>query len=157
MRSTRTRGILMKLKAVLHKGAPEDMVHAIQRSAFRAEILNLLRQNLRVGEFGPAEFYIQECDFAVGSDPMCEVRLTGVSVNERRATADFIQMRRALEELYYHALEPHVLEGGRRLQLMVSLMVDQVPFGLKSPLIEGEPIWIGEDTKPDEEDDDFPF
>lgn len=101
----------------------------------------VLKRHLRVGEFGPAEFYIQQCDLAVCSEPMCEVRLTGVSVTTKRATDDFRAALAELEKVYKEVIEI-LLDPNEKLQLFVSLMLDQAPFGETSSLLEREPIYV---------------
>jgi len=100
-----------------------------------------LRRCLRVGDFGPAEFYIQHCDFAIGDEPMCEVRLTGVSVNRRRATDDFHLALKELEQVYAEVIRQY-LPTGKKCQLFVSLMLDRAPLGESSSLLERDPIYI---------------
>ena len=138
----------MKLKAVLNVSADAGMVNAVHFSAFRKRIVGeVLVPHLHMKEdIGPAEFYIQESDRVVGDErQLCEVRLTGVSANKNRATNDFYRARHALERIYAQTLHP-LLRPGEKLQLMVSLMVDQPPLGENSTLIErkgGNPaIWI---------------
>lgn len=132
----------MKLKAELHKERRSDMQEAIESRAFRTWILTeVLERHLHVKNFGPAEFYIQESDFSVGSDPMCEVRLSGVSVSKRRSTQDFMDARDALERIYAETLRPF-LRPGERLQLMVTVMLDRVPLDATSTLVEGDAVWI---------------
>jgi hypothetical protein len=134
----------MKLKAVLHKGCQPALVKHLQSQKFRSIILDeVLKRHLHVFNFGPAEFYIQECDFACGSAPMCEVRLTGVSVTGNRATNDFVRALAALEHCYVTALEPyHTSASHRRCQLLVSMMLDRPPFGMTSPLLERDPVHV---------------
>lgn len=130
----------MKLKAVLEEDCSAALVALLESASFRAVILEeVLRRHLRVGNFGPAEFYIQKCDFACGSDPMCEVRLTGVSVNKKRATQDFENALMALENIYRDVLRKHVT---KKCQLFVSLMTDRAPMHYSSTLLEREPVYI---------------
>lgn len=132
----------MKLKSVVHESCPEDLLCALQSTSFRTSVLDrVLRPHLRVGEFGPAEFYIQYCDIAVGDEPMCEVRLTGVSVNTRRATDDFRDALRELEQVYREVIEK-LLPSGQRCQLFVSMMLDCAPLGESSSLLERDPVYV---------------
>ena len=137
----------MKLKAVLLKGCLPEMQVALESEGFYAEVVKrVLLPHLHMKEgVGPAECYIQKCDIAVGrKESLCEVRLSGVSVNNDRSTNDFYRARRTLERLYHETLL-QFLKKDERLQLMVSLMLDQPPFGEKSSLIErrgGAAIWI---------------
>ncbi len=149
----------MKLKAVLKKGCLPEMQGAVESSGFYVQVVKrVLVPHLHMKEdVGPAECYIQECDLAVGRQHnLCEVRLSGVSVNKNRATNDFYRARAALERLYHETLAPH-LKPGESLQLMVSLMLDQPPHGEMTSLIErrgGAAIWItgGETLPPPSED-----
>lgn len=133
----------MKLKADLHEECPDAMRAAVESPAFRERIYReVLATHLRVPSgWGPAEFYIQQCDFAVGAGPMCEVRLSGVSVNRRRSTQDFFDARLALQVIYAFTITPF-LKPGERLQLMTTLMLDRVPLGHDSNMIEDEAVWI---------------
>lgn len=133
----------MKLKAEIHKERPAEMQAALESREFRTRILvEVLEPHLHVEKgFGPAEFYIQECDFSVGSDPMCEVRLSGVSATKRRSTQDFENARDALERIYAETIKPF-LKPGDRLQLMATIMLDRVPFDATSTLVEGPAIWV---------------
>lgn len=137
----------MKLKAVLKFGCDPAMQAATESKDFYNKVLSqVLVPHLHMkGDLGPAEFYIQQADLAVGREEnLCEVRLSVVSTNRSRATNDFFDARRALEELYRETLQPFV-EANDRLQLMVSLILDQPPFDLKTTLIErqGSPaIWV---------------
>jgi len=133
----------MKLKADLHKECPSQMVEAVESSTFREIVYSgVLQRFLHVPDgWGPAEFYIQECDRAVGAGPMCEVRLSGVSVNRARSTEDFFNARGALEKLYTDTLRPF-LRPGERLQLMATLMLDRVPLDHNSTMVEAPAIWI---------------
>jgi hypothetical protein len=133
----------MKLKAVVQEGCPQELVDELEGAVFRNSILNrVLKKHLRVGEFGPAEFYIQKCDFACGGGAMCEVRLTGVSVNKRRSTEDFENAMEELERIYAEAISEYGEVNGESTQLFVSLMTDKAPLGMGSPLLERKPIYV---------------
>ena len=132
----------MKLKSVVHESCPEDLLNALQSAELRKQVLErVLQKHLRVGEFGPAEFYIQHCDIAVGDEPLCEVRLTGVSVNKRRATDDFYAALCELEVVYKETIEKF-LPRGQKCQLFVSMMLDRAPLGEQSSLLERDPIYV---------------
>ena len=132
----------MKLKAVVHESCPKELLDALQGITLREEVYKrVLRDHLRVNRFGPAEFYIQHCDLAVGNEPMCEVRLTGVSVNTSRATKDFHDALRELELVYKLTIQQY-LPAGQKCQLFVSLMLDRPPLGESSSLLEREPIYV---------------
>ena len=132
----------MKLKSVVHESCPEALRKSLESTTLRELVLErVLRKHLRVGEFGPAEFYVQHCDLAVGDEPMCEVRLTGISVNTRRATDDFRNGLRGLEEVYSEILQA-LLPEGQKCQLFVSMMLDRPPLGESSSLLERDPIWV---------------
>lgn len=132
----------MKLKAVLSEGCSQEMRAALENNDFRLRVLAaVIEKHLHAKDFGPAEFYIQKCDTAVGAELMCEVRLSGVSVNRTRSTQDFENARWALEQLYKEFIVAF-LKPGKQLQLMVSLMLDRVPLDSNSTLVEGEAIWL---------------
>jgi len=128
----------MKLKAVVNKVGVPGMQAVIESPEFYASVLDgVLAPHLKMKRtIGPAEFYIQESDLAVGrKDLLCEVRLSGVSMNRRRSTEAFYDARFALERLYHQTIHPFVPDG-ERLQLMVSIILDQPPWGEHSTLIE---------------------
>lgn len=139
----------MKLKATFTKGVVPLMHQAVEQTHFRRAVLDqVLKRHLRTGDLGPAEFYIQLSDFTVPTENptelMCEVKLSGVSVNMRRAGQDFVDAREALEILYKDTLQ-RTLRKGQRMQLMVSLAVDRPPLDMHTTLIEreGEPaVWL---------------
>lgn len=135
----------MKLKAVVQDGCPQGLVDDLESAAFRDSVLSrVLKGHLRVGDFGPAEFYIQKCDFACGGGAMCEVRLTGVSVNKRRSTEDFENALEELERVYADVIKKHAEVVRTRTQLFVSLMTDKAPLGMDSTLLERMPIYVPE-------------
>jgi len=137
----------MKLKAVLREGCLPAIKAAVESEPFELLVVNrVLVPHLHMSQdVGPAEFYIQESDVAVGRRRnLCEVRLSGVSVSKRRATDDFYKARHALERLYQETIFPFLAKD-EQLQLMVCLMLDQAPYLEKTSLIErsGKPaIWI---------------
>jgi len=133
----------MKLKAVVNVGCPEDLVIALNNIRGRI-LVEVLERHLRVkpGSFGPAEFYVQNCDFAVSEEPFCEVRLTGISVSPARAADDFRNARNELEKIYAEVIHQHLLQG-QKMQLFISVMADRsLPDGSPS-LVEGNAIWVG--------------
>ncbi len=133
----------MKLKAVLWKKAPRDLVEAVESEEFYSRVLlEVLGRCLRVIEFGPAEFYIQACDVAVGSTkPMCEVRLSGVSVTTKRSTQDYWDALCVLEDLYRETMED-LLPEESECQLFVAMMLDRPPLQESSSLLEREPVYV---------------
>ena len=133
----------MKLKAVLHDRCSKSLISALEGLQFREKVFErVLRRHLRFSEnCGPAEFYIQNCDFACSEEAMCEVRLTGVSVNTRRSTEDFRNALQELEAVYKEEITLHCRQG-EKYQLFVSMMLDQCPFGESSPLMERMPIFV---------------
>ncbi len=128
----------MKLKAVLPQGRGELLASAVESDTFDTRVIKevLIRHlHMRSG-VGPAEFYIQDCDYANGRRGMfCEARLTGVSVNSKRAPDDFYNARAALERVYAQTLHP-LLSRGEKLQLMISIMTDKPPKDGASSLVE---------------------
>lgn len=131
----------MKLKSVLNADSPDELVQRLQSWTWRNTVLkSVLVPYLHVPQdFGPAEFYIQHCDLSQ-SKFMCVVTLTGVSVTTSRSTDDFKDTVDALVEIYGAILEVYIKKG-ERCQLMVSIHLDQIPFGRTSPLIE-RMVWI---------------
>lgn len=114
----------MKLKAVVPSNFPEELRERM--NAIRPVVLErVIGRHLHRPEFGPAEFYVQICDEVDGMthDPMCEVRLSGVSVTPDRAPVDFFNARAELEEIYLELLKLHL--PGVKVQLMVSIMLDR--------------------------------
>ena len=133
----------MKLKAVVYSNCSVRLLEALQSREFRTRVLkDVLVPHLHVpDDFGPAEFYVQHCDLT-HSGPMCEARLTGVSVTENRSTTDFENARTALEDVYKDCIEKFLLPHGEECQLLVSIMLDQIPFNRKSSLIEAPAITV---------------
>ena len=132
----------MKLKAVVHSDCPQELICALQNGIFRtAVLLRVLVPHLHVPTgFGPAEFYVQHCDLS-DSEPFCEIRLTGISVTTGRSTDDFDQAAESLEKVCKGIIKTW-LPKGQKCQLMVSIMLDQVPFGKETALIERNAIWV---------------
>ena len=129
----------MKLKATVSKLSTE-CVNALNR--IRPLVLErVLVPHLKVSSgFGSGEFYVQKCDFADDSThaPFCEVRLSGVSLNDNRAAADFYRARDELERVYVETIGAHLAGmGNPQVQLSVSIMLDAPLKG--SSLVEGEP------------------
>jgi hypothetical protein len=151
----------MKLKAVVHRGTkdgfipdcPEELVKALNDLHTCVSERVLLKHLHAVG-FGPAEFYVQECDFAavgVSKFGFCEVRLTGVSVNDNRAPNDFVRARNELEAIYAELIKRY-LPRGQKMQLFVSIMLDaSIRFGSNpssTSIVEGEAKWIDGEKEP---------
>ena len=133
----------MKLKAVVNEGCPKDLVTALNNLRNRV-LTEVLERYLRVkpGSFGPAEFYVQNCDFAVSKELFCEVRLSGISVTSARAADDFRNARRELERIYTELIHQH-LPQGQKMQLFVLVIADR-PLTDGSPsLVEGNAMWVG--------------
>jgi len=130
----------MKLKAVIQRDCPVILRDAIE--GMRDEVMSrVIGPCLKRPNFGPAEFYIQECDVAVSKEGFCEVRLSGVSLARDRSEKDFDDARHALEALYAEKIRPY-LPRGQRMQLMVSIMLDAPRRSNDSTLVEADPIWI---------------
>ena len=134
----------MKLKAVLGDGCDPELVKALESASFVDQVKNrVLRGYLCMVDIGPAEFYVQKCDFACSNGAaMCEVRLTGVSVNTKRSTQNFLDALEALEDLYREVLSKHLPPSGETCQLFVSMMLDRPPFGMDTSLLERKPTIV---------------
>lgn len=129
----------MKLKAVVRRGCPKAFRDAIE--SMRTEVLRVVVGScLHRPKFGPAEFYIQECDVAVSDQELCEVRLSGVSLSRDRSEQDFDDARECLEMIYRRMIEAHYIVGDK-CQLMVSIMLDG-PRRDGSSLVEGPAKWV---------------
>lgn len=132
----------MKLKAVIPDNFPEALVRALNN--VRLSVMErVIGPHLHRPDFGSAEFYVQKCDEVSGEThaPMCEVRLTGVSLTTDRCHDDFYNARTEIERIYAEILAAH-LSPRTEVQLMVSIMLDQ-PLGALinnggSTLVEGE-------------------
>lgn len=129
----------MKLKAVIGRHMEQELQDEIE--VMRGEVMaRVIGPHLHRPNFGPAEFYIQRCDFAHSEKAFCEVRLTGVSMTRDRSDKDFDDACEALEALYREKIE-ETLFHPKQVQLMVSLMLDQ-PRRDGSCLVERPPIWV---------------
>ena len=95
--------------------------------------------HLRVSpNFGASEFYVQKCDEADAGThkPFCEVRLSGVSLNDERSANDFKRARAALQEIYAEVITRH-LKPGEEVELTAIIMLDAPLSG--SSLVEDSP------------------
>lgn len=140
----------MKLKAdVVNADLCPDAVEIariLSSRAFAAEVAwRILAPHLKSPKLGPAEFYLQECDFAVSGEEEVgvEARLSGVSgptIATRRAADDYPNALAALAGLYRETIE-RLLSRGLRCQLFVALMTDTpVKFkGEFTTLLESDP------------------
>jgi hypothetical protein len=126
----------LKLKAA-EAGLSEACVEELNR--LRPRVLKeVLVPHLKVSPtFGPSEFYVQKCDEADASThkPFCEVRLSGVSVNDERSVNDFSRCRTALEQVYADVITKH--HPGEEIELTTIIMLD-APLK-NSALVEGSP------------------
>lgn len=126
----------MKLKAVILDNFPEELAWALDR--IRPIIMErVVGPILHRPGFGSAEFYVQRCDYVESSthEPMCEVRLSGVSLTDDRSTKDFYDARDEIEKIYAEILAAH-LGPEISVQLMVCLMLDSPLNG--STIVEGK-------------------
>lgn len=134
----------MKLKATISRRVMESEGLIIALETIRSRVLNeVLKPCLKTGDFGPAEFFVQECDFAnrATHEPFCEARLTGVSINDDRAPNDF---RRAVKKLFsiYKDVIEKLTKKGIKTQLYVSLMLDAPLPNTDSSIVEVGPEWV---------------
>lgn len=134
----------MKLKAVVTGISPDEFIKELNR--LRKVILEkVLVPFLKVPpNFGPAEFYVQNCDEADGESHafFCEARLSGVSgptSNRKRSIQDYHDALATLETIYTDVIERN-FPMGSWVQLLVSIMLNEPIDG--STLIETEPKWI---------------
>lgn len=129
----------MKLKATIslpgkHFSKSErfslaQMVIATNSDELHREVYeNVLKRNLRVKDFGPAEYFTQMSDrmTRVGEDNIVgfDVTLSGVSFNTRRAVADFWEGLDNLHEIYSRVATEHLIPG-LRAQLFTRMAVDK--------------------------------
>lgn len=138
----------MKLKAAV-SGLHPVLVEKLNK--LRQRVLgSILVPYLKVSPtFSSAEFYVQKCDFADDEThtPFCEVRLSGVSVNDERAPNDFRRARRALADVYRDLIATHS-KIGTRTDHTTTIMLDAPLHG--STLVEDLPETI-EGTLTEEE------
>ncbi len=127
----------MKLKAA-QAGLSEACVMELNR--LRPRVLKeVLVPHLKVSpSFGASEFYVQKCDEADADThaPFCEVRLSGVSLNDERSANDFKRARAELEDVYAEVITRH-LKPGQGVELTTIIMLDAPLNG--STLVEGPP------------------
>ncbi len=128
----------MKLKAAVAHSTPDKLVRALENLRERVA-QDVLAGPLGSPNYGPAEFYVQDCDYGDPSAGLfVEARLTGVS---RRDDRNFEGALAALREVYVSTIKQN-LKSGRHLQLMVTIMVDLEPVLYETA---AEQV-IGEDT-----------
>ena len=134
----------MKIKAVIHPKSPKGFIVYLNEEIAKIILQRVLVPCMHVGSnFGPAEFYVQECDIARGGTPgfLCEVRLTGVSFNRKRSINDFYEAAKELHKIYAEAIKKFFQQSDR-VQLFVCIMVDKPLPETNENLIETEPEWV---------------
>ena len=122
----------MKIKAVTRKDVPQEFLDYLNSEQIAGRIfMGVLVRHLHVDEkAGAAEHYLQETDFAITltrnkTAHFCEVRLTGVSVNDYRSLQDFRNALDALTDIYISAIVTYLrAPKNQKAQLMVSIMAD---------------------------------
>ncbi len=143
----------MKVKPVLTKGMPPEVVKAMSSSKFACWFLD----DVVAGALGvtnpigrPGEFYMQEPDFSVdtGGGWGVELRLTGVSRSGRKAK----QFHEAVRRMHFGAksfLEEALLSAGssQQIHLFTVLMLDgdieTAPgSGAYSNVLESPAEWV---------------
>lgn len=143
----------MKLKAVVFADAPPALIESL--NAIRYDALHLvLIPFLQVPpHFGPAEFYVQQCDLCnraredSSHDHMCVVGLSNVSgptIARARSIDGYFKAQAKLQELYAGRVKSY-LPFGSRCQLYVSIALDSpIPdtSGRPTTLVEGPTVWV---------------
>jgi len=124
-------------------GLGEDLIGKLNKLR-RTILMVVLVPHLNVSmEFGPSEFCVPVCNRADDEThrPFCEVRLTGVSVNENRSARDFARARIALEQVYWRTISQSRSADDPDVELSVSIMLDRaLPNG--STLVENSPSMV---------------
>lgn len=151
----------MKAKPVLTRGVPNALVTAFNSDQFACAVLGkIVGQCLGVSDVfnRPAEFYMQEPDYAVsGGGPMAVIMtLTGVS-RDGRTAKQFHDALKALHEMTVDKVQTALDSehpGYARVQVFTYIMLDgQVETapgsGKYSNLLESEAVWV-ETRKPAE-------
>ena len=75
----------MKFKAVTNREAPRALIDALNdlRATWEIEVLRDCF-DIEPGSLGPAEFYVQETDFAHGHPPFINYNLSGITIKQER-------------------------------------------------------------------------
>lgn len=84
----------MKFKAVTNREAPTSLIDALNdlRATWELEVLRDCF-GIMPSTLGPAEFYVQETDFARGHTPFINYNLSGITIRQERS------FERALETM----------------------------------------------------------
>lgn len=109
----------------------------------------VLATHLRVGDFGPAEYFTQLSDrmTRVGEDGVIgfDVTLSGVSVTARRAQKDFWDGLDKLHEIYSRVAREHLVPD-LRAQVFTRMALDKPIDYLdrmgSTPLLENGPTFV---------------
>lgn len=91
----------MKFKAVTNKEAPQALIDALDdlRATWEIEVLRDCF-GIEPGSLGPAEFYVQETDFAKGHPPFINYNLSGITIRQERNFQEAIDvMAQVIDDL----------------------------------------------------------
>ncbi|HLC76060.1 MAG TPA: hypothetical protein VJB82_03010 [Candidatus Peribacterales bacterium] len=128
----------MKFKGVTNREAPQELVDALNllRDRLEVEVLEDCFQ-IKPGTFGPAEFYVQETDFAHGHRPFINYNLSGITLREGR---NFERALEVLSSILSELLAEHWPEAPK-VQILIVIAVSSGD-GRVSKLIESEAFEI---------------
>ena len=143
----------MKLKAVVYEDAPKGLIERLNGIRYTV-FIEVLQPILHVPkDFGPADFYVQQCDFCTrdthqpSNEHMCVVGLSNVSgptIARSRSINAYYEARARLQDIYTDIWEAF-LPRGERCQLYVSIALDSPisdPNGRATTLAEGPTEWV---------------
>ena len=124
----------MKAKAVTNKEAPRSLVDALNdlRATLEVEVLRDCF-GIEIGAKGPAEFYVQETDFATGHAPFINYNLSGVTISEKR---NFPKVLSAIAHVLEELVERH-WSTARNMSIFIVIHASSED-GSVSKLIESE-------------------
>lgn len=141
----------MKLAADVHPDLPYDLIEAMNRlqRSVKAGVIDAFLEVIGVHDtrgWGPAEFYVQQCQYGYAQDLFVRVELSGVSVGQRKI-ASLKRARERLEKIYADLIKRYVPKG-TLVQLQVVIMVDtpvrEELLAKSTSLLETPPgkIWV---------------
>lgn len=95
----------MKFKAVTNVDAPQALKDALDdlRETWEQKVLYECF-DVALGKFGPAEFYVQQTDYAKGQRPFICYNLSGITMYEHR---DFAKALKAMADVLSELIARH--------------------------------------------------